>query len=586
MTHAPFVLLDNARPGQETLRLFAEPHAVVMARTAAEVPQALARINQAVAAGRYAAGYASYELGYALEPRLLPLLPAPRTVPLLWFGIFDAPQVLDAGWFETQITGRAYAGPLRFAETRESHAGLFDRAQSYIAAGDVYQVNLTFPARFAFLGDALALYAQLRRHAAAPHGGYIDDGERQLLSLSPELFFASDGKRLTARPMKGTAQRGATPAEDEARAAALRRSEKDRAENLMIVDLIRNDLGRIAATGRVRVDSLFAIETYPTLHQMVSTVSAELAPGSTPEAMLRALFPCGSITGTPKIRAEEIIHELEQRPRGAYCGAIGYFGPDAVADFNVAIRTLTIAGDSGTLGIGSGVVADSEAGAEYDECLLKARFYTEARTPIALIETLRWEPQAGFIRGALHLARLARGAAALGIPFSADAARDAMNAAVDGRAQPTRLRVVLGEDGGLTTACQPFVSTERWTYAVSPRRMQSGDLLARHKTGWRVLFEEEFRRLNAATGCDQVLFLNERDELVEGNGTNIFLRRGEGLLTPPLAAGALAGCLRQALLESGEAREEVLRLADLAGGVIYLGNSLRGLVPAFPVMGA
>ena len=241
--------------------------------------------------------------------------------------------------------------------------------------------------------------AQLRARSAAAHGAFIDDGERQILSLSPELFFdlSPDGQ-LTAKPMKGTIARGADLQSDADARAALAASVKDRAENLMIVDLLRNDLGRIAEIGSVRVEDLFAVETYPTLHTMVSTVKARLKPGSDIAAIVRALFPCGSITGAPKIRAMEIIRELEASPRGVYCGAIGHFAPDGSARFNVAIRTLTIRGGAGELGIGGAVVQDSASGAEYDECLLKARYYEAARRPLELIETLRWSPDEGFVR--------------------------------------------------------------------------------------------------------------------------------------------------------------------------------------------
>ncbi len=232
----------------------------------------------------------------------------------------------------------------------------------------------------------------MRGNAEAGHGGYIDDGERALLSFSPELFFRIEDGTIVSRPMKGTAPRGADADEDERLRSRLAQSEKERAENLMIVDLIRNDLGRVAETGSVRVEELFKVETYPTVHQMVSTIRADLVPGATPHDIVRALFPCGSITGAPKLRAMEIIRELEETPRGLYCGAIGSFSPDGSAAFNVAIRTLTIEGNEGTLGIGGGLVADSSADAEYDECLIKARFFSEGRPPLSLIETFRHDP--------------------------------------------------------------------------------------------------------------------------------------------------------------------------------------------------
>ena len=321
---------------------------------------------------------------------------------MLWFGLFGSREALAgheaAAWLESRVQGRAYAGPLRLGEMPEAYARSFARVQDYIAAGDAYQVNLSFPARFAFAGDPLALYARLRGRAQAGHGAFVDDGTRHILSFSPELFFAVENGVLTARPMKGTAPRGADAAQDAQIAACLKGSEKDRAENLMIVDLIRNDVGRVARTGTVKVENLFAVETYPTVHQMVSTVKGELRASTAVDDLVRALFPCGSVTGAPKMRAIEIIRELEKEPRGIYCGAIGSFSPDGSANFNVAIRTLTIEGAEGRLGIGGGIVVDSKSDAEYDECLIKARFFEEGRPPLSLIETLRFDPLGGAVR--------------------------------------------------------------------------------------------------------------------------------------------------------------------------------------------
>jgi para-aminobenzoate synthetase/4-amino-4-deoxychorismate lyase len=586
MGDAPFVLLDNAQPAEARLHLFAEPVNVLTAHDISEAAAALAELDASLARGFYAAGWLGYELGYALESRLGALLPRDMREPLLWLGIFRRrTEILTCdieAWFDAHVTGRAYAGPLRFEESEASYRDAFHRAQSYIRAGDIYQVNHTFQGRFPFLGDPLALYRRLRGFASAPHAGFVWDGTRHVLSLSPELFFSVRNGVLTARPMKGTQRRGRNAAEDEALKAHLAASEKDRAENLMIVDLIRNDLGRVAETGSVRVDGLYAIETYPTVHQMVSTVRANLRAEAAAADIIRALFPCGSVTGTPKIRAQEIIRELERSPRGVYCGAVGSFAPDGDAHFNVAIRTITITGNEGALGVGGAIVADSTAPGEYEEALLKSRWFTDAREPIALIETLRHDPAEGFVRGDLHLDRLEASARALAIPMTRKHVLSEMRRAVAGRDGPSRVRVLLHESGEIDVTVTPFTPVERWTCAVSEQRMQSGDLLARHKTAWRALFDDELTRLSARTGCDQVLFLNERGELVESSGANIFVRKHGTLVTPPLSSGALAGTLRRALLESGDCVEGVLYPADLAGNDVFLGNSLRGLVPATP----
>jgi para-aminobenzoate synthetase/4-amino-4-deoxychorismate lyase len=534
------------------------------------VPQALAAIADALAQGRHVAGWLGYELGYALEPRLAPLMPA--HVPLLCLGVFDAPST------EAIIpNGRAYAGPLRHDWDEEAYTARFDRVKALIAAGDIYQANLSYRARFAFAGDALALYERLRGTAQAPWCGFVDDGAQQILSLSPELFFELSAQgTISARPMKGTAPRALLGGDDGAMREALAASAKERAENLMIVDLIRNDLGRVAETGSVAVKALFAVETYPTLHTMVSTVSARKRADAGVADILRALFPCGSVTGAPKIRAMEILRALEDTPRGAYCGAVGCFSPDGSAQFNVAIRTLTIAGTAGTLGVGGGVVQDSRGPAEYAECRLKARFFEDGRPPLQLIETLKHDGE--FIRLESHLARMANSARLFGLAFDAPKARAALASAVAGRQVALRVRLTLDEAGRHEATTAPLeANPPHWTYVVADARIISTDLLQRHKTSWRALYDKE------AGLADEVLFCNEKGELAEGARSNIFIERDGVLLTPPLSSGALEGRLRAELIASGKAREAVLTPADLKNAIVYCGNSLRGLLRAVPL---
>lgn len=557
------VLLDGG-----VRQAFAQPRQVIRADRADEVPAALTAAEAALAQGRYVAGWLGYELGYVLEPRLAGLVG--KSAPLLRLGVFDKPGEAPP------VAGRAYAGPLTPEWHAMDYGTRFTAVKDYIAAGDLYQANLSFRARFPFLGEPRALYAQLLAASGAGHCGYIDDGERQILSLSPELFFdlSRDGV-LTVRPMKGTAPReGHDAAEREALAA----SAKNRAENLMIVDLIRNDLSRIAEKGSVEVSDLFKVETYPTLHTMVSTVMARKRASAGMTDILRALFPCGSVTGAPKIRAMEILRELESSPRGAYCGAVGSFSPapnnQFSARFNVAIRTLTISGAQGEMGIGGGVVQDSDAQSEYAECLLKARFFEAARKPLELIETLRWDN--GFVRLDGHMKRMEGSARALGLPYDSCTARVALQQAITGRTGPLRVRLTLDEQGAHhATAHELGGNPQHWTYAVSPHHTDSRDALLRHKTNWRELYESEVKRL----GIDEVVFCNQRGELTEGARSNIFIRRGDNLLTPPLSAGVLDGRLRAELIEQGKASEAVLKPSDLDGEV-WFGNSLRGLIPA------
>ena len=557
------VILDFPGGRQAFLR----PLAVVAADQEGDVPAALAAVSQALAAGRHVAGWLGYELGYALEPRLAPLLP--EGVPLLRLGVFDAP-VPQA----PAPTGRAYAGPLRHDWDEGTYLARFAQVKEKIAAGDIYQANLSYRARFTFAGDVLALYERLRAAAQAPWCGFVDDGERQVLSLSPELFFELSASGVIAsRPMKGTAPR---LGDDLREGAALAASAKDRAENLMIVDLIRNDLGRIAQTGSVAVKALFDVETYPTLHTMVSTVAAKKRSEAGVTEILRALFPCGSVTGAPKIRAMEILRQLEDTPRGAYCGAVGYFAPDGSAKFNVAIRTLAISGNEGVLGVGGGVVQDSVGAGEYAECRLKARFFEENRPPLQLIETLKWDE--GFVRLESHLARLAASARIFGLAFDQARARAALDGAVAGRDCPQRVRLTLDETGRHEAGAAPLPpNPPHWSYEIAAERIASTDPLQWHKTDWRALYDR------SSGLADEILFLNERGELAEGTRSNIFVERGGVLLTPPLSSGALDGRLRAELLAQGRAREAVLTPDDLKNTEVYFGNSLRGLIRAVPL---
>jgi aminodeoxychorismate synthase component I len=367
----PFCLIEDREAG-ETL-LFAEPRAIVTALRAEEVAGAFAALQQAIGEGFFVAGSVAYECGYALEPRLAPLLRPCAKKPLLLFGVFDAPRPAPSLAPAGAAAIEALAPGWTFAEYEKRFAACRD----YIVAGDVYQINLTFPLTGQWRGAPLDLYRQLRARQPVELGGIIALGPETILSVSPEIFFSTRGENISARPMKGTARRGATPEADRALAEALARDDKNRAENLMIVDLLRNDISRLSEIGSVHVTDLFSVATFPTLHQMTSGVEARLRPGLSFAEIFAGLFPCGSVTGAPKIRAMEIIAELEMAPRENYCGAIGYIAPGGDMRFNVAIRTLTLAPDGSlTCPVGSAVVADSRAREEYDECLLKARFLT------------------------------------------------------------------------------------------------------------------------------------------------------------------------------------------------------------------
>lgn len=370
------ILIENGPGGNPAV--FDAPRRMIRAETAADIAPALDALDAAQGAGFWCAGFLSHEAGYALEPRLAPLMPEGRRLPLLAFGVYDAPgparPVLAQAAAEA---AQARLGPATPTWNAQEHALATGRVLGWIRAGDIYQANLTMRMRARRDGSALGLYGALRRRQPVGHGAFVALPDcPMLVSRSPELFFAlAAGGTIETRPMKGTAPRARNPARDRALRLALGNSIKNRAENLMIVDLLRNDLSRVCKAGSVRAPMLYAIETYATVHQMVSQVTGDLCPGTTPAAIFRALFPCGSVTGAPKIRAMEIIRALEPAPRGAYCGAIGWIGPDGAARFNVAIRTLTLhAGREVEFGIGGGIVADSTPAGEYQEALWKARF--------------------------------------------------------------------------------------------------------------------------------------------------------------------------------------------------------------------
>ncbi len=364
------VVFDNGPLAGGTA--FANPVRTIRADTPDEVVSAFAKMEDAKAQGYWLAGYASYELGYVFSPKLQGLMPLNRSLPLVHFGVFDAPMPSQTD----QPTGHAKFADFAPLWDKDQYTAAFDQVKRYISAGDFYQANLTFPLKAEYSGTPLALYHQLRLKQSVPYGAFVDLGGPMLLSRSPELFFSIDEfGRIETRPMKGTAARGTTPEADTAQIKWLQNSEKNQAENLMIVDLMRNDMSKLSEVGSVKVPDLFKVETYATLHQLTSRIVAQLLPEITLFDIFEALFPCGSITGAPKIRAMQILRSLEDEARGAYCGAIGWIAPTGEMKFNVAIRTV-VCHENGTarLNVGGGVVYDSTPEDEYAEALLKSRY--------------------------------------------------------------------------------------------------------------------------------------------------------------------------------------------------------------------
>lgn len=600
---APFVLLDDARVGETgRARLYTNPREIVIARRPEEVAPALARIEALLADGHAMAGHIGYEAGLALEPRLAALA-AGRSGgdgPLVWMGAFDGwtdmggPDV--ALWLATQAQAHPAPriGPMVPAIGPGAYAAAFAHIAEAIRAGDIYQANFTFPLAGPWSGDPLALYAQLRQSGGGGHGGVLFDGQYWLLSLSPELFFDAHGRDLRAKPMKGTRPRGATPQADAALAQELRDSVKDRSENLMILDLMRNDISRVSEAGSVRVDAPFAIESFPTVHQMVSTVRARLEEGRSLVDVIRALFPCGSVTGAPKIRAMELIHAHERDSRGIYCGSLGHFDPpDAVncagsASFNVAIRSLRLAPDGkAVLGVGSAVVADSRAIDEWRECLVKGGFVHQPApdkmiAAFDLIETMRFDPEEGIPLLEAHLERMKESAGALGFSFDRHGARNAIHALCFEVEKPSRLRLVLGRSGAISLEVGPMPAPLDRDGPVPvialPIPLDTGDWRLRHKTSDRWFYDAGLKAARAE-GAKEAIFVRDDGLVTEGCFTSLFVERDGMLLTPPLALGLLPGVLRRSLIEEGRAREAELGLEDLEDG-FFVGNGLRGLMRA------
>ena len=570
----PFVLLDG--PG--AARLFSRPVEIIETRESAQVRTCLDRVQAAAGRGLHAAGFIGYEAGLALEPKLVSLaatLPA-AAPPLLWFGLFAAAEAVDIDAWLPDPAG-AWCGPARPRIDHAAYLAAADQAIAHIFAGDIYQANFTFRAEARVAGSPRALYAGLRTRGGARHGAIVFTGAHWLLSCSPELFFTLEGRRITARPMKGTAVRRADPAADAAETKLLLADPKQRAENLMIVDLLRNDLARVAAPGTVAVPRLFEVETYPTIHQMTSTVTAELAPGLDTIDLIAAAFPCGSVTGVPKIRAMEIIAALEQDVRGPYTGSIGMIAPDGNAAFNVAIRTLVLARDAAaaTLGLGSAIVADSRPEEEWRECLAKGAFVADRR-PLDLLETMRFDPLDGLADLERHLARMKASAEALDFAFDRHDARNELQAATFRLRSASVVRLRLSRSGAiaLETRAAPTPPIEPVEVAVVPLPVDPADFRLRHKTGDRAFYDAARR----AASTFEVLF-ESGGALTEGSFTNLFVERDGRLVTPPLSRGLLPGILRERLLEEGRAVEGEVTRADLANGFL-IGNALRGLIPA------
>lgn len=573
----PWAIVDfPGDRGPRTRQVFRDPIEVCNAWSLTEVVPALDRVVRRTAEGKFAVGFVAYDAAPAFDRAFQ--VRAGYEGPLVWFGIFDGPtaDVIPQG--ADVDRGRVWS-----TVDAAEHARAVATIIGGIGRGDYYQVNYTARVRTSGIADPLSVYERLAQAQGPSYSAFIDTGELSILSASPELFFRRDGSQIETRPMKGTATRGRWPADDDAAAERLKSSEKERAENVMIVDLLRNDLGRISVVGSVEVPSLFDVERYPTVWQMTSSVKSQIADSTTVSSIFKALFPCGSVTGAPKIAASQAIAELESGPRGVYCGAVGIVKPGGDCVFNVAIRTVVVNRDgTAVYGAGGGITSDSTPAQEFAELVAKTAVLEARPNDFDLFETMRLSD--GVIqRLDRHLARLEASVAYFGFDDPGRAVTRLSEALqMEAAGRPTglfRVRATLQRGGEHLVEVLPF------TESGKPRRMmlastpvQSSDRLLFHKTTRRDAYSSRLE--GAARDVDDVILFNERDEVTECTIGNIVLELKGKSITPALACGLLPGVLRQELLDTEKIVERVFRVEDLAScKQLWMINSLRGWIP-------
>ncbi|MGH2525804.1 MAG: aminodeoxychorismate synthase component I, partial [Actinomycetota bacterium] len=546
--------------------------------------------DAAASRGLWAAGFVAYEAAAGLDRALVVRERRVGDVlddlPLAWFALFD--HKIDVAPMQPASARSTLpeAKPWRASVDLPRYEPTIERIRGLIAAGETYQVNHTIRLHAQIRGDERGLYRDLALAQRGGYAAYLNIGRYRVLSASPELFLRVDGTRVTTRPMKGTAPRGRWLDEDEQVAAGLVASQKDRAENAMIVDLLRNDLGRIALAGTVEVSRMFEPERYETVWQLTSTVAADLAQGTALVDVFRALFPSGSVTGAPKVSTMRIIRDLEDSPRGVYCGAVGYLAPsgsgEPQANFSVAIRTVVVDTQSGTseYGVGGGITYDSSPEAEYREILAKARVLSSARPAFELLESIRFEPDEGFRHLSEHLERLRSSARYFGFRFDAESALAACKHAVEDAAEPVRIRLTLARDGSVdVTASAIDPNPERRVgLAIDDEPVDPDDAFLFHKTTLRGPYE---RRRAKRPDADDVLLVNTRGEITESTIANVAVLFSDRWVTPPLDAGLLPGAYRAVLLHEGTLTEQRVTLDELRrADDVALVSSVRGWRPA------
>ncbi|MDD2366490.1 MAG: aminodeoxychorismate synthase component I [Desulfuromonadaceae bacterium] len=544
------------------------------AYTANEVISVLNQIERAAADGFYAVGFVAYEAAPAINPELT-TAPPMEGLPLAWFSIYRERYAVSAG-SGLNLTPTELDFKLTPENDIEQYSNDINRILNYIACGDCYQVNHTFSMSTDLNFNLVELYRRLASAQQASFCSFLDIGRFKILSASPELFFSLNNSKITVTPMKGTGTRGRWLSDDLTAIKNLRESTKDRAENLMIVDLLRNDLGIIADTGTVQVDSLFDIETYPTVHQMTSTISAKISSKTALRDIFKAIFPCGSITGAPKRRSMEIIAGTESSARGVYCGTIGFVAPGGEALFSVAIRTLVHDTKNGrvTMGVGSAITWDSEIKSEYSECLGKVLFVNRKNPDFYLIESLRLD-NGNYFRMDRHISRLTDSAKYFGFNFDYAGIRKKLLDHASDLQGLFKTRLLMNCDGCVHIESEPLTDDNKTlSVKISSSTVDSKDSMLYHKTTLRIFFENARAEY---PDCDEVIFLNERGELTEGSYNSLVINLDGFMLTPLLTSGLLPGVMRAELLDNAKLVERILYPSDLEKATeTWLVNSVRG----------
>lgn len=578
------VLLETTLPSKDETRtfLFTKPVEVLAANTFSELEILIKKIDSYIERGFYLAGYLSYEAGYLFEEGFRrPLENMPFAFPLAWFGVYENPRITESTANSISPQQDSFAIPsLSMNLTPEEYEEKVLKILDYIKRGETYQVNFTFRVNFDLEGNPFHLYEALKKRQRVAYSAIVHDAKRQILSLSPELFFKRKNNTLLARPMKGTSPRGKSELDDRNLLKELSQDSKTKAENSMIVDLIRNDFGKIAKLGSVQVEKLRQIEEYETLFQMTSTVKSTLKESIDYYQLFKALLPGGSITGAPKYRTMQIIRELESTSRDVYTGAIGFISKEE-AIFNIPIRTIVLENGKGTMGVGSGIVWDSNPKKEYEECIVKQRFLFGAMS-FRLIESMLLRNNKPTLLS-LHLERLRKSAHFFGFSYNEEEILYAITQyskdKID-KSSKVKLRLELFRDGKIQLEHSNIQIQNKslGRIKLSQVRINSKNIFQYHKTTNRKTYNEEYKRA-VKEGFADFVFLNEKEEVVETSIYNLFIKKDNQYYTPPLSSGALPGVMREYLLKKRKLKEKTLTIADLQfADKIYLCNSVRGIM--------